>query len=141
MAMFLPDPFDALVGLQQALDAFRASDWLEAGPSGAGAYPVLNVFRKGDDTVVIAEVPGIKKSDLQIQVKDRTIRISGTKSVAYPEKAGLHRRERVAGRFDRAVSIPVEIDADKIKAECRDGILALYLPRAERDKPRTVAIA
>jgi HSP20 family protein len=141
MAMFFPDPFDALVSLQQALDTFRESDWLEAGPSGAGTYPLLNVFRKGDDTVIIAEVPGIKKSDLQVQVKDSTIHISGTKSVEYPEKAGVHRRERLAGRFDRAVSLPVEIDADKIKAECRDGILALYLPRAERDKPRTVTIA
>jgi HSP20 family protein len=141
MAMLLPDPFDALASLQQALDAFRASDWLEAGPSGAGAYPPLNVFRKGDDYVIIAEVPGLKKSDLDIQVKDRTIRIAGTKSIDYAENAGLHRRERLAGRFDRAVSIPIEIDADKVKAEYRDGILALYLPRAEHDKPRSIKIA
>ena len=45
------------------------------------------------------------------------------------------------GRFDRAVTLPIDIDADKIKAECRDGILALYLPRAERDKPRTIEIS
>lgn len=141
MAMLLPDPFDALVSLQQALDTFRASDWLETGPSGAGAYPPLNVFRKGDDYVIIAEVPGIKKSELEIQVKDRTIRIAGTKSIDYAENAGLHRRERLAGRFDRAVSVPIEVDANKAKAEYRDGILALYLPRAERDKPRSIKIA
>jgi len=140
MAMFIPDPFDALLGLQQALDSFRASDWLDAGPSGAGAYPPMNVFRKGDDYVVIAEVPGIKKSDLDIQIKDSTLRIAGTKSVDCPEKAATHRRERMEGRFDRAVTLPVAIDADKVKAECREGVLALYLPRAERDKPRTVEI-
>jgi HSP20 family protein len=134
------DPFDALSGLQQALDSYRSSSWLTSGPSGGGSYPPMNVFRKGDDFIIITEVPGIKKSDLQVQVKGNTIRLSGSKSVTYPEKAGVHRRERLSGRFDRAMTLPVEINADGVKAECRDGILALYLPRAERDKPRSVQV-
>jgi HSP20 family protein len=141
MAMLFPDPFDALFGLQQALDAFRASRWLEPGPSGTGAYPPLNVFRRGDDVVIIAEVPGLKKSDLEVQVKGNTIRIAGTKSIDYAENASVHRRERLAGRFDRAVTVPVEIDADGVRAECRDGLLALFLPRSERDKPKSIAVA
>jgi HSP20 family protein len=140
MALF-PDPFDTLSSLQQALDTFRTSGWLASGPSGGGGYPPVNVFRKGDDFVVITEVPGIGKSDLEIQVKGNTIRLAGTKAVTYPEKASLHRRERLAGRFDRAVTLPVEIDPDGVKAECRDGILALFLPRAERDKPKSIPIA
>ena len=140
MAIF-SDPFDALWSFQQALDAFHESSWLDAGPSGGGAYPPMNVFRKGDDFVVIAEVPGIKKSELEIQVHGNALRIAGTKSLDYPEKASVHRRERLAGRFDRAITIPVELDAEKVKAECRDGILALYLPRAERDKPRSIKIS
>ena len=141
MVMFLPDPFEALANLQQSLDAFRESDWLQSGPSGTGPYPPLNVFRKGDDFVVIAEVPGIKKSDLEVQVKDNTIRIAGGKNIEYFDKASLHRRERSAGRFDRAVSVPVQIDADRVKAEYRDGMLALFLPRAEHDKPRSITVA
>jgi HSP20 family protein len=141
MAMLFPDPFDTLLNLQQALEGFRASRWLEPGPSGAGTYPPLNVFRRGDDVVIIAEVPGLKKSDLEVQVKGTTIRIAGNKSVEYPEGAGVHRRERLAGRFDRAVSVPVEIDADGVRAECRDGVLALFLPRSERDKPKTITVA
>jgi HSP20 family protein len=136
----LSNPFDTLLGLQQALDTFRASRWLDAGPSGGGAYPPINVFRKDDEFVVLAEVPGVKKSDLDVQVKGNTIRISGTKSVAYPERAGVHRRERLGGRFDRVVSLPVEIDTDAVQAECRDGLLALLLPRAERDKPRSIKV-
>jgi HSP20 family protein len=138
--MILPDPFETLFNLQQALDAFRQSDWLESSPSATGPYPPVNVFRKGDDFVVIAEVPGLQKSDLDIQVKDNAIRIAGSKTVHYPEKASLHRRERSAGRFDRAFTIPVRIDADRVKAEYRDGILALYLPRAEQDKPRSIKL-
>ena len=137
----LSDPFEALSSFQQALDAFRASGWLEAGPSGGGAYPPLNVFRKGDDFVVIAEVPGVTKSDLEVQVKGSTIRLSGAKSVSYSEKAAVHRRERLGGEFDRAVTLPVEIDPDGVKAEYRDGILALFLPRAERDKPKSIKVA
>jgi HSP20 family protein len=119
----------------------RASSWLEPSISGGGAFPPLNVFRKGDDIVILTELPGIRKADLQIQVKDRTIRLAGTKPVEYGEKASVHRRERLAGSFDRALSLPVEIDADRVKAEYRDGILALYLPRAERDKPKTITVA
>ena len=80
MALF-PDPFDTLPGLQQALDTFRTSGWLQPGLSGGGTYPPMNVFRKGDDFIVITEVPGIKKSDLEVQVKGNTIRLAGTKSV------------------------------------------------------------
>ncbi len=94
MALF-PDPFDALVGLQQALDSFRTSDWLRSGPSAGGAYPPLNVFRKGGDFILIAELPGIQKADLDIQVNRNTIRLAGSKEIGYPEKASLHRRERL----------------------------------------------
>jgi len=140
MALVFSDPFDALSEFQRALDLFRTSDWLGSGASSSGTYPPLNVFRKGDDLVVLAEVPGISKSDINVQIKGNTLRISGSKTVEYAEKAALHRRERLAGGFDRAISVPVEIDADHVKAECRNGILALYLPRAERDKPRSIAI-
>jgi HSP20 family protein len=140
MALF-SDPFDTLSSLQQALDSFRSSGWLGSGPSSGGGYPPMNVFRKGDDFIIITEVPGIRKSDLKVQVKGNTIRLAGTKAVSFPEKAGVHRRERLAGRFDRAVTLPVEIDADGVKAECRDGILALFLPRAEGDKPKSIQVA
>jgi len=141
MPMFLSDALDALLQFQQALDTSRSSGWLGSSPSSAGSYPPLNVFRQGDDIVVIAEVPGVRKSDLQIEIKGRTIRIAGAKSVGYGEKTSIHRRERLAGRFDRAITVPVEIEADKVKAECRDGILALYLPRAESDKPRAIPLS
>jgi len=141
MAMILTDPFDALVHFQQALDQLRESDWLEAGPSGHGSFPPLNVFRKGDDVVIITEVPGINKSDLRIEAKGNTIRIAGTKSAGHQGKASVHRVERRGGNFDRAISLPIEINSDGIKAECRDGILALFIPRAEHDKPRAITIS
>jgi HSP20 family protein len=140
MALF-PDPFEALAGLQKALDSFRSSSWLEPTLSSRGAYPPMNVFRKGDDCIIITELPGVKKSDLDIQVKNNTVRLSGAKAVSYGEKAGVHRRERLAGRFDRALSLPIEIDPNGVKAEYRDGILAIFLPRAASDKPKSIKVA
>ena len=141
MASLFSDPFDALFQFQRAVDALRSSYWLGASPSGGGSYPPLNIFRKGDDIIVLTEVPGIAKEDLRIQVKGKTIRIAGKKTINYGDKVGIHRRERLAGSFDRAVTVPVEIDPDRVKAECRDGILALILPRAESDKPRSIRVA
>lgn len=139
MALF-PEPFGTLLGLQNALDALRSSDWLQSSPSAGGSYPPLNIFRKGDDFALVAEVPGISRSHLEIQVKDRTVRLSGSKSVKYPETASVHRRERRQGRFDRSITLPIEVDQNGVTAECRDGILVIRLPRAERDKPRSIRI-
>ena len=69
MAVLFSDPFGTFLQFQQALDALRASSWLEPSVSGGGAFPPLNVFRKGDDVVIITELPGIRKADLQIQVR------------------------------------------------------------------------
>ena len=139
MALF-PDPFGTLLGLQSALDASRRSEWLQSSPSASGSYPPLNVFRKGDDFALVAELPGVSSSDLDIQVKGRTVRLSGSKSAKYPENASIHRRERLQGRFDRSISLPIEVDQDRTTAEFHDGILAITLPRAERDKPRSIQI-
>jgi HSP20 family protein len=136
----LADPFDALFRLQRELEGRRTSDWLEDTTSGTGAYPPINVFQEGHDFVAIIELPGVGKGDLEMQAKDNTIAISGKKSVAYGDKVSIHRRERVAGNFDRTITVPVKIDPNGIKAELRDGILALYIPRAESDKPRAIQI-
>jgi HSP20 family protein len=137
----LADPFEALFRLQRELEGRRASDWLEDTTSGMGAYPPINVFQQGHDFVAIVELPGVGKGDLELQAKENTIRISGKKSVAYGDKVSVHRRERVAGNFDRMITLPVQIDPNGIKADLRDGILALYIPRAESDKPRAIKIS
>ena len=134
------DPFDTLLNLQRALEASYASDWLQDLTTSRGPFPPMNVFQQGDDILVIIELPGIDKNNLQIHAKENTIRISGKKAVDYPEGVSVHRRERISGEFDRTLSIPVQLDPDRIKAEYHDGILALFLPRAESDKPRTITI-
>jgi len=134
------EPFDALLNLQRALESHRESDWMEDLTTSQGPFPPINVFQQGNDLLAIIELPGVEKSSLQIQAKENTIRISGKKAISYPDGVSVHRRERISGEFDRTLSLPVQVDPDRIKAEYRDGILALSLPRPERDKPRTITI-
>ena len=138
MVTVFADPFDALFNLQRALEARIESDWLQDQTAGQGPFPPINVFQQGDDILAIVELPGIDKNDLQIQAKENTVRIAGKKAVDIPEGVSVHRRERIFGEFDRTLSLPVQLDPDAIKAEYRDGVLALFLPRAERDKPRMI---
>jgi HSP20 family protein len=135
------DPFETLLNLQKALEARSASDWLRNQTTSQGPFPPINVFQQGHDILAVIELPGVDKNDLQIQAENNTIRISGRKAVTYPEGVSLHRRERVKGEFDRSITLPVQVDADHIKAEYRDGILALFLPRSESDKPRTISVS
>ena len=91
------DALDALLDFQRALEAQLESDWLRGATTGTGAIPPINVFQQGDNLVAILELPGVAKNDLEIQAKDGSIRISGKKSIDYPEGVSLHRRERRSG--------------------------------------------
>jgi HSP20 family protein len=134
------DPFEALFALQRALDARHDSDWMGESTAGIGSYPPMNIFQKGDDFVAIVELPGVSKNDLQIEAKENTIRTFGNKAINYEKAASVHRRERLSGVFDRTLSIPIQINPDGIRAEYRDGVLSLFIPPAESEKPRTIKI-
>ena len=140
MVMGYADPFETLFAFQRALENRLANDWLGTTTASMGTYPPVNVFQQGDDFVAIVELPGVNKEDLNIQAKENTIRIAGRKAIDYPENVSLHRRERLSGVFDRTLVVPMQIDPDRIKAEYNDGLLALFIPRAERDKPRTIEV-
>ena len=134
------DPFEAMFNLQRALDARLTSDWLQDQTTSEGPFPPINVFQQGGDFVAIIEMPGMHTDSLGLEVRGNAIRISGKKTIDYGSNASVHRRERVAGSFDRTITLPVQLDADRVTAEYRDGVLALSLPRAESDKPRAIKV-
>ena len=140
MVIRMTDPFAGLFAVQRAMDNAMRNDWFGTRTSGRGSFPPVNVFSQGEDFVIIAELPGVKKEDLDIQVKGDEVRIRGKKTIEYDDDVSIHRRERGAGQFDRTLNIPAQIDGERVTAEYRDGILKLHLPRAESDKARSVAI-
>ena len=135
------DPLHALLSLQRALERSHDSDWLRGSTTGMGAFPPINIFQQGEDFVALVELPGVSKDDIEIQAKDSSIRVSGKKTISFEAGASVHRRERVSGVFDRTITLPVEVDADHVKADYKDGLLTLLIPRAESDKPRTIKIS
>ncbi len=135
------DPFEAIFALQRALDARLGSEWIGRGTAAGGSYPPVNVFQQGDDFVAVLELPGVAKDDLAIEAKENTLRISGRKAIDYGEGASIHRRERLSGVFDRTIALPIDINAEAVRAEYQNGVLALFIPRAEHEKPRTIKIS
>lgn len=141
MAYRFVDHFGALREFQRALDSTRLSDWFGTGTAGTGAFPAVNVFLKDDDCVITAELPGVQKSAIEVNVKGNQVRIYGKKDISYDDSVSVHRRERLSGQFDRTLTIPIEVDAKNVTARYQDGVLAVHLPRAESDKPRLVSIS
>lgn len=131
---------DALLDLQRAMEAARRGGWFASTTTGYGTFPPVNVFRRGHDFVLVAELPGIDRGKLDVQIKGRQVRIRGTRTVDLDGDVSVHRRERRAGAFDRTLVIPADLDGDRVKAEYRDGVLVLHLPRAAADRPRTLEI-
>ena len=134
------DQLHALLTLQRALDRSLDSDWLRGSTTGSGTFPPINIFQQGEDFVALVELPGVAKDAVEIQAKDRSIRLSGRKTITFKDTASVHRRGRVSGVFDRTITLPVQIDVDRLRAEYKDGVLALFIPRAESDKPRAIKI-
>ncbi len=133
--------FDALLRIQDAIDASRDADFFGPYTTGRDSRLKVNFFEKEGDLVLFAEIPGVSKEDVRIEIKENLIRLSGRRIVEYPEESSVHRVERRNIKFDRTLKLPVKVDADRVEAEYRDGILKVSLPRAEGDKPRMVSVA
>jgi HSP20 family protein len=136
----LSSTLDSLLALQDALDVVQDTGYFEGTTTNRGVYPPVNIFEKGGDLVLVAELPGIKKEDLQLQVRGNTVRIAGERVINYGENISYHRIERNSAKFDRTLKLPINVEADQIKAEYKEGILVIFLPRAEADKPRRITI-
>ena len=113
--MFGMDPFATLYRIQRALETHLDSDWLSGATTGVGAFPPINLFQQGHDFVAVVELAGVKPDALNIEAKENSLRLSGSKFIDYEEKASLHRRERIEGSFDRTITLPVRIDPDRSK--------------------------
>lgn len=136
----LPAAFDALMELQEALEQTKSTDYFGNGTASAGGTPPINFFEKGGDFLAVAELPGVKKEDLKIEIKKDLLRIAGERQIHYGGEMSSHRTERRSFRFDRTVKLPFMVHEDQVKAEYKDGLLAISLPRAESDKPKKIEI-
>ena len=135
--------------VSRAFEPFFADT--SAGRRYGAAYPALNVWEEADGNVahVEAELPGMSIDDLDVSVLGNEVTIAGERHIgeqpATDEQAksdGItwHRRERGQGKFSRTLTLPWEIDAERVEAHFRDGILDVTLPKAESAKPKKVKL-
>jgi HSP20 family protein len=102
--------------------------------------PAVDLYEDKDAVTVQAELPGLKKEDIKVNLEDGYLTISGERKQEKPENSEPYQAERFRGRFERVISIPSEVDADKIKATYTDGILTVTLPKSEQAKPKQIPI-
>lgn len=109
---------------------------------GHRAYPLLNVSEDEDNLYVEALAPGVSPDSLQVSVQGDDLTIAGEKAgpAGKIKPEAYHRSERSAGKFVRTVSLPVDVNNEKISAEYKNGLLKVTMPKAEESKPRKIAV-
>jgi HSP20 family protein len=111
---------------------------------GAGArrwVPAMDLVETDDHLVLRADLPGLDKEDVKIEVKDGVLTISGERKAEHEEHTdGYHRVERAYGGFSRSLSLPQGVDADQVQAEFDKGVLEVRIPKPEERKPHRVQI-
>ena len=127
----LRDEMDRLFGLTAPRDTGLFTGW----------SPVLDIYQDKDDVIVKVELPGMKKDEISISMHEGMLTISGERKLEGGSKEGeTYRRERFYGKFHRTMALPTTVEANKVKAAYKDGILTVTLPKAETAKPKQIEV-
>lgn len=122
---------DSMARLRGAEDEMLLSNW----------SPSVDIYETTDNIVIKAEVPGVKKEDISVEVKDDTLYLRGERKFEKDVKEeNYHRMERSYGSFRRVFSLPATVEQDKVKASFKDGVLEITLPKVEKAKPKKIAV-
>ena len=103
-------------------------------------YPALNIAETDEAFFVEAEIPGVRKDNLEISVAGKELIISGERKENVPGNASAHRRETAHGKFTRTLHFRDDVDAGAVEATFKDGVLTLKLPKAPHSRPRKIAV-
>ncbi|MGO8837303.1 MAG: Hsp20/alpha crystallin family protein [Limisphaerales bacterium] len=136
--------FGRLSSLRDELDRLFESPWTELARTSqllSGWTPALDVHEDKDNFIVHAELPGMKREEIDVSLHDGALSISGErKTEEKHEEAEAYRTERFFGKFQRTVTLPAPVAADKVKAQYKDGVLTVTLPKTEEAKPKQIDV-
>ncbi len=131
------DPFTDMRQLQREMNRL-----FERVEPAAASFPAVNIWSRGDELVVTAELPGVVPADMNITVEGDQLTLRGERKLQEPAKEVVcHRCERGSGTFLRVIQLPFEVESGQVKARFRQGVLSVTLPRAEASKPKQITIA
>jgi len=135
---------DRLSDLRNEIDRLFDAPFAElarVSPLLSGWTPALDLHEDRDNIYVKVELPGMKREEIDLQLHEHTLSISGERRAEHKEEdSEVFRSERYVGRFQRAVQLPRAVDASKVKAQYRDGVLTVTLPKAEEAKPKQIDV-
>jgi HSP20 family protein len=135
------NPWREIDRMQRDMNRLMQSFPSFSGAQVAPSFPAINVWLSEEGAVVTAELPGVKPEDLDISVVGETLTLTGSRQPEeLKEGEKYHRRERRFGKFTRTFQLPFMVETDKVEAKFDKGILQVFLPRAEAEKPRKIAV-
>jgi len=115
--------------------------WSDGEPRTTTWNPLVDIYDKEKAVVIKAELPGVEKKDMSIDVSDTVLTLKGERSYdGEVKEEGYCHRERTFGEFSRSFKLPADIDPDKIKADYKDGILRIEIPKPEKHKPKHITV-
>lgn len=134
------DPLRELEDLQSRFSSLLSSTFGDLPDVSVGAWaPAVDIEETDEAFVVEAELPGVKSEDVEVELNDNQLGIHG--EIKEEKRTGVLRRQtRRTGQFDYRVTLPGQVDADKVEASLKDGVLRLELHKSEAAKPRRIAI-
>jgi HSP20 family protein len=104
--------------------------------------PALDVYEDKDNFIVHTELPGLKREEIEVTLEEGVLVISGERKAEEKRNEGeIRRQERFYGKFQRALTLPAPVAADKVKAQYKDGVLTVTIPKAEEAKPRKIDVS
>lgn len=106
----------------------------------AGTFPAINVGSNPDSVIVYVFAPGINPKSLEVSLQESVLTVSGQRDLPVEQNASYYRQERFAGSFRRVISLPEDVNPDKVNAVYRDGIVQITVQRRESAKPRQIEI-
>ena len=137
-------PMTELEDMERRLDEMFGGMWPSIWsrlPEEKSWLPSIDVFEKDGNLVVKAELPGMKKEEIEISLHEGSLIISGERKVeSQAEEGESSRSERFFGRFQRALALPKAVNANQVKANYKDGILTVTLPKTEESKPKQITV-
>lgn len=137
------DPFRDLAVLQDKINQAFNEQYVQSDSEAVSTKawaPLVDIFESTDELIVRAEIPGVSKDDIEIEVTTELLSIKGERKLCETDKTEFVRMERKYGPFQRSFNIGVPIQPDKVKAAYKDGILELIIPKAEEVKPKKITI-
>jgi HSP20 family protein len=140
------DPFRNMTDIQgevnRLFDSFLGRPTASTGGSAVRTWaPVLDMHETKDDLVLSFELPGVSEKDVSLSIMGDLLTVRGERNFNRDSKdESVHHVERVYGKFERSVQLPMPVQAEKVKATYRDGVLEVKLPKVEEVKPKAIKI-